>query len=85
MDFLQLAAGRYSVRSFSDRPIEPEKGKNGKIFESRTACSYSGQFSAAEDLSLSKSSFKANTGSLNVPGNLLQTTISLVIRMLKKT
>lgn len=25
MDFLQLAADRYSVRSFSDRPIEPEK------------------------------------------------------------
>lgn len=25
MDFLQLAAERYSVRSFSDRPIEPEK------------------------------------------------------------
>lgn len=56
MDFLQLAAGRYSVRSFSDRPIEPEKGKNGKIFESRTACSYSGQFSAAEDLYFKKQS-----------------------------
>lgn len=25
MDFLQLAADRYSVRSFSGRPIEPEK------------------------------------------------------------
>lgn len=25
MDFLQLATERYSVRSFSDRPIEPEK------------------------------------------------------------
>ena len=25
MDFLQLAADRYSVRSFSDRPIEQEK------------------------------------------------------------
>ncbi len=25
MDFLQLAADRYSVRSFSDHPIEPEK------------------------------------------------------------
>ena len=25
MEFLELAAGRYSVRSFSDRPIEPEK------------------------------------------------------------
>ena len=25
MDFLQLATDRYSVRSFSDRPIEPEK------------------------------------------------------------
>ena len=25
MDFLQLAADRYSVRSFSDRPIEPKK------------------------------------------------------------
>lgn len=25
MDFLQLATQRYSVRSFSDRPIEPEK------------------------------------------------------------
>lgn len=25
MDFLQLASERYSVRSFSDRPIEPEK------------------------------------------------------------
>lgn len=24
MDFLQLATERYSVRSFSDRPIEPE-------------------------------------------------------------
>lgn len=25
MAFLELAADRYSVRSFSDRPIEPEK------------------------------------------------------------
>ena len=25
MDFLELAADRYSVRSYSDRPIEPEK------------------------------------------------------------
>lgn len=25
MEFLELAAGRYSVRAFSDRPIEPEK------------------------------------------------------------
>lgn len=25
MDFLQLAADRYSVRSYSDRPIESEK------------------------------------------------------------
>ena len=25
MSFLELAADRYSVRSFSDRPIEPEK------------------------------------------------------------
>jgi len=25
MEFLELAADRYSVRSFSDRPIEPEK------------------------------------------------------------
>ena len=25
MDFLQLATDRYSVRSFSNRPIEPEK------------------------------------------------------------
>ena len=28
MNFLQLAADRYSVRSFSDRPIEPEKMDN---------------------------------------------------------
>ena len=25
MDFLELAADRYSVRSFSDRPVEQEK------------------------------------------------------------
>ena len=25
MEFLELVADRYSVRSFSDRPIEPEK------------------------------------------------------------
>lgn len=25
MDFLELAADRYSVRSYSDRPIEPKK------------------------------------------------------------
>lgn len=31
MDFLELAADRYSVRSCSDRPIEP--GKMGRILK----------------------------------------------------
>ena len=52
MDFLELAKGRYSVRSFSDKKVEAEK--IAKILFAVDCCTYSLQQSTAKDLHTSK-------------------------------
>ena len=52
MDFLELAKGRYSVRSFSDKKVEAEKNSQDTLCGK--CCTYSLQQSTAKDLHTSK-------------------------------